>query len=75
MVLIPSKKRSKKRCRFVADLSRPTNPPPRPFYRCLCQYCPEFEIETLKWLMDVVQDATDTPLCIDSPNPVGDCRL
>jgi len=30
---------------------------------------PELEIETLKWLMDVVQDAVDTPLCIDSPNP------
>lgn len=30
---------------------------------------PEFEIETLKWLMEVVQDATDVPLCIDSPNP------
>lgn len=30
---------------------------------------PELEIEALKWLMEVVQDATDTPLCIDSPNP------
>ncbi|WP_373483376.1 methyltetrahydrofolate cobalamin methyltransferase [Acetobacterium sp.] len=30
---------------------------------------PEYEIETLKWLMEVVQDVTDTPLCIDSPNP------
>jgi 5-methyltetrahydrofolate--homocysteine methyltransferase len=30
---------------------------------------PEYEIETLKWLMEVVQDATDTPLGIDSPNP------
>lgn len=30
---------------------------------------PELEIDALKWLMDVVQDATDTPLCIDSPNP------
>lgn len=30
---------------------------------------PELEVETLKWLMEVVQDATDTPLCIDSPNP------
>lgn len=30
---------------------------------------PEEEIKTLKWLIDVVQDATDTPLCIDSPNP------
>lgn len=30
---------------------------------------PELEIEALKWLMDVVQEATETPLCIDSPNP------
>lgn len=30
---------------------------------------PEYEIETMKWLMEVVQDATDTPICIDSPNP------
>lgn len=30
---------------------------------------PEHEVETLKWLMAVVQDAVDTPLCIDSPNP------
>ncbi len=30
---------------------------------------PEHEIETLKWLIEVVQDATDTPLSIDSPNP------
>lgn len=30
---------------------------------------PSVEVETLHWLMDVVQDAVDTPLCIDSPNP------
>lgn len=30
---------------------------------------PDHEIEALKWLMEVVQDSTDTPLCIDSPNP------
>ncbi|WP_303871394.1 methyltetrahydrofolate cobalamin methyltransferase [Acetobacterium wieringae] len=30
---------------------------------------PEHEIETLKWLIKVVQDVTDTPLSIDSPNP------
>ncbi|NLP36149.1 MAG: methyltetrahydrofolate cobalamin methyltransferase [Firmicutes bacterium] len=29
---------------------------------------PELEEETLIWLMDIVQDAVDTPLCIDSPN-------
>lgn len=30
---------------------------------------PELEVEALKWLMEVVQDVTETPLCIDSPNP------
>jgi len=30
---------------------------------------PEEELDILKWLMDVVQDAVDKPLCIDSPNP------
>jgi 5-methyltetrahydrofolate corrinoid/iron sulfur protein methyltransferase len=30
---------------------------------------PAVEVETLKWLMDIVQDAVDKPLCIDSPNP------
>lgn len=30
---------------------------------------PEVEAETLVWLMNIVQDAVDTPLCIDSPNP------
>ena len=30
---------------------------------------PDVELETLEWLIDLVQDATDTPLSIDSPNP------
>ncbi|MFZ7119949.1 MAG: methyltetrahydrofolate cobalamin methyltransferase [Eubacteriaceae bacterium] len=30
---------------------------------------PDVEVETLKWLIDIVQDAVDTPICIDSPNP------
>ncbi|MDQ7092047.1 methyltetrahydrofolate cobalamin methyltransferase [Desulfosporosinus sp. PR] len=29
---------------------------------------PEVEVETLIWLMNLVQDTVDTPLCIDSPN-------
>ncbi|KLU60725.1 5-methyltetrahydrofolate:corrinoid/iron-sulfur protein co-methyltransferase [Peptococcaceae bacterium CEB3] len=29
---------------------------------------PDVEAETLIWLMDVVQKAVDTPLCIDGPN-------
>ena len=29
---------------------------------------PEKEAETLTWLMELVQEAVDKPLCIDSPN-------
>ncbi len=29
----------------------------------------EDEVEHLKWVIDVVQDATELPLCIDSPDP------
>ena len=29
------------------------------------------EEEVLKWLMQLVQDVTDMPLCIDSPNPAA----
>ena len=32
---------------------------------------PEIERETIKWLMDIVQDTVDTPLCIDS----SDCNV
>lgn len=28
----------------------------------------EVELETMKWLIDLVQDATDTPIAIDSPS-------
>lgn len=27
------------------------------------------EVETLKWLIDLIQEATDTPICVDSPSP------
>lgn len=30
---------------------------------------PELEVDALIWMMNIVQDAVDTPLCIDSPNP------
>ena len=29
----------------------------------------EEELNALLWLIDIIQDETDTPLCIDSPNP------
>lgn len=30
---------------------------------------PSCELEVMKWLIDIVQDTVETPLCIDSPNP------
>jgi len=30
---------------------------------------PEMERETLEWLINIVQDTVETPLCIDSPDP------
>ena len=29
---------------------------------------PEKELDTLKWLVDIVQAETDVPICLDSPN-------
>lgn len=28
----------------------------------------ETELETLKWMIDIVQEETDTPICVDSPS-------
>src|ERR1039458_400348 len=27
------------------------------------------EVDTLKWMVNIVQDAVETPICIDNPNP------
>jgi 5-methyltetrahydrofolate corrinoid/iron sulfur protein methyltransferase len=29
----------------------------------------KYEVETLKWLIELVQEVTDIPICIDSPSP------
>ncbi|WP_373485584.1 methyltetrahydrofolate cobalamin methyltransferase [Acetobacterium malicum] len=54
---------------FIADRAVKQTVAGAHFIDVCASTAPEFEIETLKWLMEVVQDATDTPLCIDSPNP------
>jgi 5-methyltetrahydrofolate--homocysteine methyltransferase len=54
---------------FIADRAIKQTEAGAHFIDVCASTAPELEIETLKWLMAVVQDATDTPLCIDSPNP------
>jgi len=59
----------KRDARFIADRAVKQTEAGADFIDVCASTAPEYEIETLKWLIEVVQDATDTPLCIDSPNP------
>lgn len=54
---------------FIADRAIKQTEAGAHFIDICASTAPEDEIETLRWLMKVVQDATDTPLSIDSPNP------
>jgi 5-methyltetrahydrofolate--homocysteine methyltransferase len=39
-------------------------------YLDVCASVPEeIEVETLKWLIGLVQEVTDVPICVDSPSP------
>lgn len=39
-------------------------------YIDICASVPEdIEVDTLKWMIDLVQETTDIPICIDSPSP------
>lgn len=68
---IPSVKAAieRKDAEYIASLAVKQTEAGATYIDVCASTAPEFEIETLKWLMDIVQNATDTPLCIDSPNP------
>lgn len=39
-------------------------------YLDVCASVPEdVEVETLKWILDLVQEVSDVPICLDSPSP------
>ncbi|MEA4807495.1 methyltetrahydrofolate cobalamin methyltransferase [Acetobacterium wieringae] len=54
---------------FIADRAIKQAEAGADFIDICASTAPEEEIKTLQWLIAVVQDAVDTPLCIDSPNP------
>lgn len=54
---------------FIGELAKKQAEAGADFIDLCASTSPEHEIEALKWLVDVVQDTTDTPLCLDSPNP------
>lgn len=53
---------------FIRDLAIKQTEAGAHYLDVCASTAPEFEAETLIWLMNIVQDAVDTPLCIDSPN-------
>lgn len=67
---IPSVKKAieAKDADFIRDLAIRQEEAGADFIDVCASTAPEVEVETLKWLMNIVQEATDTPLCIDSPN-------
>ena len=39
------------------------------FIDCCASTDVAVEVETLKWMIDCIQEVTDVPICVDSPNP------
>ncbi|AET68162.1 Pterin binding enzyme [Desulfosporosinus orientis DSM 765] len=54
---------------FIRNLALKQSEAGADFIDVCASTAPDFEVETLLWLMGIVQEVTDTPLCIDSPNP------
>ncbi|MBK5245003.1 MAG: methyltetrahydrofolate cobalamin methyltransferase [Eubacteriaceae bacterium] len=54
---------------FIADRAIKQTEAGADFIDVCASTAPDLEIDALKWLINVVQDSTETPLCIDSPNP------
>jgi Methionine synthase I, cobalamin-binding domain len=54
---------------FIADRAVKQAAAGADFIDVCASTTPELEIQTLKWLIEVVQETVETPLCIDSPNP------
>ncbi|ACL18607.1 5-methyltetrahydrofolate--homocysteine methyltransferase [Desulfitobacterium sp. LBE] len=54
---------------FIHDLAMKQGQAGAAYIDVCAGTAPELEAETLAWLIDIVQQATDTPIAIDSPNP------
>ena len=53
---------------FIRDLSRRQSEAGANFIDVCASVPEDREIEVLKWMIDIVQDACDTPICVDSPS-------
>jgi 5-methyltetrahydrofolate--homocysteine methyltransferase len=53
---------------YIKDLAKKQSEAGAHFLDVCASVPGEQEIEVLKWLIDLVQGATDTPICVDSPS-------
>lgn len=53
---------------YIRDLARKQAGAGADYLDICAGVSPDRELEILNWLIDLVQDTVDTPLCIDSPN-------
>lgn len=54
---------------FIRDLAIRQSEAGATFIDVCASTASDLEVEALKWLIDIVQSNTETPICIDSPNP------
>ena len=68
---IPNVKRAieEKNEKFIGDLAIKQADAGADYIDVCAGTTPEIEVDTLKWLMEIVQNTVHKPLCIDSPNP------
>ncbi|MDR2479026.1 MAG: methyltetrahydrofolate cobalamin methyltransferase [Treponema sp.] len=53
---------------YIRDLAQKQSAAGAHFLDVCASVPEERELEVLKWLIDIVQDVTDTPICVDSPS-------
>ena len=54
--------------KFIQNLAKKQADARATYLDVCASVSPEKELETLKWLVDLVQAETDVPICLDSPN-------
>lgn len=59
---------AKKDANFIRDLAKTQADAGADYIDVCASTDVAIELETMKWLIDLVQEATDTPIAIDSPN-------
>lgn len=60
---------AEKDAEFIKDLARKQTEAGADFIDVCASVDEEIEVETLKWLIELVQEVTDVPIAVDSPSP------